>query len=67
MSGTWMMGRSANGQNWLSFQNGHGEASLPMVVWRDGEPPERYRYLAGQSAEMADQDAELAQRLLTHG
>ncbi len=62
MSGTWMMGRGADGQNWLAFQNGRGEASLPMVAWRDGEPPERYRYLAQQSAEMAEQDAELAKR-----
>lgn len=62
MSGTWMMGRGADGQNWLAFQNGKGEASLPMIFWRDGEPPERYKYLAKQSADMAEMDAELAKR-----
>lgn len=55
----WLMGKT-NGQNWLSLERGPG--SLPMIVWKDGEPPERYRHLAKQAREMAAQDAELAQR-----
>ena len=59
MSVIWQQGRMADGQNWLSAR---GEGEMPCIVWRDTDPPERFRALAEQARDMATMEAEQAQR-----
>jgi len=56
----WEMGTDDAGYHWLACY-GDG-AAMPSIYWRDGDPPERFRYLAEQAADMAKQEAEQIRR-----
>jgi len=57
----WTMGQDDAGYRWLACY-GDG-AAMPSIFWRDGDPPERFRHLAEQAADLAQQEAEQIRRL----
>lgn len=55
----WQQGVDGEGR-WICA---HGEVHMPMIRWKDGDPPERYHYWARQAREMAQGEREQIARL----
>lgn len=60
MAVIWQQGEDAEGR-WLLYAS--GEVHMPMIRWRDGDPPERYRHWAAQARKMAEYEREQIARL----
>ena len=59
---TWVQGRDSLGYNWLHASE-EGSTRMQPIYWKDGDPAERFRYLAEQAQSTLQSEQDQLRRL----